>query len=67
MTATSNPVVWKKSSRCGEAGTCVEVAFSGDVVLIRDAARTEGPVLAVSHPAWRALIAGIKADEFDTD
>lgn len=47
---------WFKSSRSG-GGDCVEVAFFGDAVLVRDSKDANGPVLTFSHDAWRAFLA----------
>ncbi|MFF5297265.1 DUF397 domain-containing protein [Paractinoplanes globisporus] len=47
---------WFKSSRSG-GGDCVEVAFVGDAVWVRDSKDIDGPVLKFSRESWRALLA----------
>jgi hypothetical protein len=38
----------------------VEAASGDDVILLRRSADPDGPTVAVSHAAWRDLIARIK-------
>jgi hypothetical protein len=53
---------WRKSSHSnGGANTCVEVGRAASVVLVRDTTDRAGAVLTVPAPAWRALLAGIRA------
>jgi hypothetical protein len=40
---------------------CVEVGRAATVVLVRDTTDRAGAVLTVPAPAWRALLAGIRA------
>jgi hypothetical protein len=56
-------VTWRKSSRC-EAGHCVEIASLGDQVGLRNSTRPQ-QTLTVSAAAFRALLAGVKAGDFD--
>lgn len=58
---------WRRSDRCGEAGTCVEVAITPDAVLVRDGKDPDGPRLRVDHATWREFIAGLRADELRAD
>jgi hypothetical protein len=46
---------WRTSSRSG-GGDCVEVAFVGDAVWVRDSKDAEGPMLTFSRDAWRAFL-----------
>lgn len=65
----SNPpwLRWKKSSRSGgSGGNCVEVAFSGDAVVIRDSKCPAGPVLLTGHAGWQGLIDAVKAGRFSS-
>lgn len=53
---------WRKSSHSnGGANNCVEVGHAAPVVLVRDTTNRAGAVLAVPAPAWRALLAEIRA------
>jgi hypothetical protein len=51
---------WRKSSYSSGTGggnsTCVEVAFSGPTVAIRDSKNAPGPVLTLPANAWTAFI-----------
>ncbi|MFI1988692.1 DUF397 domain-containing protein [Actinoplanes sp. NPDC020271] len=51
-------LVWRRSSYCAESA-CLEVAFRGDEVLIRN---TERPseVIVATRDEWRVLVAGIR-------
>jgi hypothetical protein len=56
---------WRTSAYSGGNGSCVEVASNlPGIVAVRDSKDREGPKLAVSRPAWSALVAGIKRGEF---
>ncbi|WP_420033596.1 DUF397 domain-containing protein [Streptomyces sp. cg28] len=49
---------WRKSSASTEPGqACVEIAWTGAAVLVRDSVRPEGDVIAFPAPAWRAFLA----------
>jgi hypothetical protein len=58
-------LTWRKSTRSGAAGHCVEVANGTAVVLVRDSKDATGPVLAFAGPDWTGFIAGVRAGEFD--
>lgn len=53
---------WRKSSYSsgGDDGACVEVAFVGPAVAIRDSKNPAQPPLVVSTADWRALLAAIR-------
>lgn len=54
--------VWRKSSRSGSEGDCVEVACFPGAVGVRDSKDRQGPVLSFSLEVWeafaRATVAG---------
>jgi Domain of unknown function (DUF397) len=49
-------VGWRTSSYSANGGACVQVAPTPDRVLVRDSKNPDGPALAVSATAWRALL-----------
>jgi predicted secreted Zn-dependent protease len=56
---------WRRSFRCGQHGSCVEIAKLSDGVAIRDGkAGDASPVLTFSHEEWATFVAGVKAGEF---
>ena len=56
---------WFKSSRSSGNGQCVEVAFAGEFVGVRDSKDPDGPVLTFTRGEWAAFVGGAKGDEFD--
>ncbi|SDQ11557.1 DUF397 domain-containing protein [Actinopolyspora saharensis] len=47
---------WRKSSRSMNQGACVEVAFGGEGVSVRDSKEPFGPVLTVSRGQWAMFV-----------
>jgi hypothetical protein len=57
---------WRKSSQSGpHCDNCVEVAFVGDAILLRDSKNQQGPVLVFTQGEWDAFVGGAKDGEFD--
>ena len=55
---------WRKSTRSGSNGQCVEVRRAGDTIQLRDSKDRSGPVLSFTLGEWTAFTAGVKGDEF---
>jgi hypothetical protein len=57
---------WLKSSRSSAAcDNCVEVAFVGDAIAVRDSKKPDGPTLIFTTAEWDAFVGGAKDGEFD--
>jgi hypothetical protein len=57
---------WRKSSRSNMNG-CVEVAFLGERVAIRDSKDRSAPPLFFHLNEWEAFIGGVRNGEFDSE
>jgi hypothetical protein len=57
---------WRKATRSGDSGDCIEVApLSDGRVGLRDSEHPEQPAYVVSPSVWAAFIDGAKKAEFD--
>ncbi len=57
---------WSKSTRNGsDSDNCVEVAFVGDAIAVRDSKNPAGPALIFTTAEWDAFVGGAKDGEFD--
>ena len=65
MILSDNNLAWRKSSRSGAAGHCVEVAETPATIYVRDSKNANGPQLRFGTPAWTAFIDGVRNGEFD--
>jgi len=57
--------VWRKSSRSGSNGQCVEVRNQGNAVQVRDSKNPTETILTFNPDEWRAFLDGAKSGEFD--
>jgi hypothetical protein len=66
MEATLGQADWRKSSRSGQTGNCVEVAGNlPGAVAVRDSQDPAGPALILTPAAWRALTRKVRDDELN--
>ena len=58
--------VWRKATRSGANGDCVEVAKNlPGIVAVRDTKDRAGGTLIFTDAEWTAFISGVKDNEFD--
>ncbi|MDG4767700.1 DUF397 domain-containing protein [Solwaraspora sp. WMMD406] len=58
---------WRKSN-LSMTGECVEVAYAGGLIGVRDSKQGEaGPVLAFTSGEWAAFLGGARQGEFDEE
>ncbi len=61
--------IWRKSTRSGNGGNCVEVATNlhanANIVPVRDSKDPTGPALIFTPDEWRAFISSVRDGEFD--
>ena len=58
-------LAWRKSTRSGAAGHCVEVAETPAAVFVRDSKDADGPMLKFDIRQWAGFIEGVQNGEFD--
>ncbi|WP_326828635.1 DUF397 domain-containing protein [Streptosporangium sp. NBC_01810] len=56
-------VEWRTSSLSGSNGQCVQVAFLGEYVAVRDSKHPQGPTLIFRPSQWSVFISGLKSGE----
>lgn len=57
---------FRKSSRSGPfTDNCVEVAFDGTTIVVRDSKDKAGATLSFTPDEWNAFVGGTKDGEFD--
>lgn len=55
---------WRKSSWSSGSGECVEVAFVGNRIALRDSKHPTGHVLFFTPTEWHAVVTSIEDNEF---
>jgi RNA polymerase sigma factor (sigma-70 family) len=56
--------LWRKSSHSG-TNACVEVAFIGGFVVLRDSKDPSGPTITLTLVEWNTFLGGVRNGEFD--
>lgn len=55
---------WRKSTRSQAQGACIEVAFLGNAVAVRDSKNPTGPTLAFTPIAWATFVRSTTDGDF---
>ncbi|MEU6700531.1 DUF397 domain-containing protein [Pseudonocardia sp. NPDC046786] len=63
--ATIDELTWRKSTRSGQQGNCVELAVTGEGIAVRNSRDPHGTVLAFSTSGIGDLLTSIKNGELD--
>ncbi|WP_405139283.1 DUF397 domain-containing protein [Nocardia sp. NBC_01388] len=61
MTGELDGTQWFKSSYSGDKADCIEVAFVGDLVGVRDSKDMAGPSLIFAPAEWHAFTGAVVA------
>jgi hypothetical protein len=61
----TTPTAWRKSSFSGPGGNCVELATTGDDVLMRDSKHPTAGHLTFTRIELAAFVAAARAGELD--
>jgi len=56
---------WRKATRSGNDGACVEVTRKDDNILVRDSKHPNGTTLEFTQKEWDAFLDGARKGEFD--
>jgi uncharacterized protein DUF397 len=64
MINLTNGLRWLRSSHCS-SGACVEVAWTGDHVLVRDTKNPHTTPMEFTADEWAAFVQGARSGEFD--
>lgn len=57
--------VWRKSSRSGGEGQCVETTSTPGHIFVRDSKNPTGPTLSCNQTDWSAFLSAIKNGKLD--
>jgi predicted secreted Zn-dependent protease len=61
---SSGELVWHRGIGC-DGGACVEVATTGDTVMVRRSAQPDGTPVTLSRDEWQEFLAGVKEGALD--
>jgi hypothetical protein len=64
MIKPTKDLQWRRSSRCS-SDACVEVAWTGDHVLLRDSKDLAKAPMEFTAAEWAAFVKGARGGEFD--
>lgn len=53
--------VWRKSNYSGDGANCIEIALTGEDVLVRDSRDRHGPTLTLSISRWRDFLREVRS------
>ncbi|MEV4675612.1 MULTISPECIES: DUF397 domain-containing protein [Actinomadura] len=56
---------WRKSTRSGQNGACVEITHIAGAVAVRDSKAPDAGHITLSHRAWATFIKGARAGRYD--
>ncbi|MDG4762737.1 DUF397 domain-containing protein [Solwaraspora sp. WMMD406] len=56
---------WRKSTRSGSSGDCVEARYVDHAAQVRDSKDQAGPVLSFNASTWTGFVHGIKIGQFN--
>ncbi|MFY1697335.1 DUF397 domain-containing protein [Solwaraspora sp. WMMA2101] len=56
---------WRKNTRSGSSGDCVEARFVAQAAQVRDSKDQAGPILSFTAGTWTGFVQGIKVGQFD--
>lgn len=65
MTGSDTEMHFRKSSYSSDTANCVEVAFAGSHVAIRDSKNPDGPILTYAAQSWYEFVEALRQGEFD--
>jgi hypothetical protein len=64
MQEGNTSLTWRTALSCN-GGTCVKVAAFGQMIVLGDSKKPDGPVLSYTPAEWREFVAGVKNGDFD--